>query len=100
MNLECSCKIELTTANKTCIFASNSFDLLNLLDNTRKKYSFEPNQKQELCKPINCIDCHLCLFHLPVQKIFLPRSNFFEHVQYFLNTVKFFDHGQKQDFTL
>ena len=45
MNLECSCKIELTTANKTCIFASNSFDLLNLLDNTRKKYSFEPKTR-------------------------------------------------------
>ena len=44
--------------------------------------------------------CYLCLFHLLVQKLFLPRSNFFEHVQYFLNTVKFFDHGQKQDFTL
>ena len=28
-------------------------------------------------------------------KIFLPSLNFFEHVQYFLNTVKFFDHGQK-----
>ena len=65
MNLKCSCKIELTTANKTCIFASNSFDLLNLLDNTRKKYSFEPNQKQELCKPINCIDCHL--IHLKLE---------------------------------
>ena len=40
------------------------------------------------------------LFHLLVQKLFLPRSNFFEHVQYFLNTITFFDHGQKQDFTL
>ena len=44
--------------------------------------------------------CVLCLFHLLVQKLFLLSSNFFEHVQYFLNTVKFFDHGQKQDFTL
>ena len=41
-----------------------------------------------------------CLFHLLVQKLFLPHSNFFEHVQYFLNRVKFFDHGQMQDFTL
>ena len=45
-------------------------------------------------------DFDKCLIHLPIQKTFLPRSNFFEHVQYFLNTVKFFDHGQKQDFTL
>ena len=46
------------------------------------------------------VGTHCCLFHLLVQKIFLQRSIFFEHVQYFLNTVKFFDHGQKQDFTL
>ena len=44
--------------------------------------------------------CFWCLFHLLLRKLFLPRSNFFEHIQYFLNTVKFFDHGQKQDFTL
>ena len=42
----------------------------------------------------------LCLIHLLVQKILWLHSNFFEHVQYFLNTVKFFDQGQKQDFTL
>ena len=43
---------------------------------------------------------NVCLFHLLVQKVFFLSSKFFEHVQYFLNTVKFFDHGQKQDFTL
>ena len=31
-------------------------------------------------------DLCLCLFHLLVQKLFLPRSDF-EHVQYFLDTV-------------
>ena len=41
-----------------------------------------------------------CPFYLLVQKVFLPRLIFFDHVQYFLNPVKFFDHGQKQDFTL
>ena len=41
-----------------------------------------------------------CLFYLLIQKLFLPRSNFFEPIQYFLNPVKFFDHGQRQDFTL
>ena len=51
-------------------------------------------------EPFLFVHFHFCLFHLLVQKIFLPSSNFFEHVQYFLNTVKFFDHGQKQDFTI
>ena len=33
-------------------------------------------------------------------KIIFTAFKFFEYVQYFLKTVKFFDHGQKQDFTL
>ena len=60
-----------------------------------------------MARPLNCRRCTVknlfgasCLFHLLVQKSFLLCSNFFEHVQYFLNIVKFFDHGQRQDFTL
>ena len=45
------------------------------------------------------VNLNLCLFHLLVQKLFLPPSNFFEHVQYISNVVKFSDHGQTQDFT-
>ena len=33
-------------------------------------------------------------------KIIFTLFKFFEYVQYFLKTVKFFDHGQKQDFTI
>ena len=75
-------------------------DLNKMYNQTKKSYKFwtKVEKLQNLNNDQNV--AYSCLFHLLVQKLFLPRSNFFEHVQYFLNTVKFFDHGQKQDFTL
>ena len=60
MNLECSCKIELTTANKTCFLLQIRLTFCTCyLDNTRKNIHL--NQKQEMCKPINYSDCHWIL---------------------------------------
>ena len=73
----------------------------NQIEKLSKLYSINERFYLSLNEVLSSIFIgHCCLFHLLVQKIFLLRSNFFEHVQYFLKTVKFFDYGQKQDFTL